>query len=496
MQKFHLLIVSSFIFIALFSCKKDDFETNANAKLDFSEDTLVFDTVFTTVGSATEYLVVYNNNSKPVKISSIRIATGESSNFRLNVDGVAGKSFTDIEIGAEDSMFIFAEVTVDPNSLTTPLIISDSIIFITNGNMQDVDLVAWGQDAYFHRTPPNSQIDPFFFLDCNENWHNDKPHVIYGIALVDSACSLTIDAGTNVFFHPGSGIITATCATLLVNGTQQDKVTIQGDRLGEQFKDIPGQWSGIWLSSINFHSELNAAWPGPKNSVIKNAIIKNGITGLHVDTSFDNTSLALRMENTIIKNMAGAGLFVQGSRIEVYNSVFANCGAQTAQIQIGGDYKFYHCTFANFWNNGTRQQPAVSLNNHYEAATGDVIRNLDAKFYNCIVYGTNETELGLDSFPVNGQFNFLFDHALIKLENSFNISNSHYVSVIKATNSGNNPAFADTDNNVYKLDSLNSPALEAGDLSILLADPVLNFDIDGISRPQRLLPDLGAFERQ
>src|SRR5690349_10731684 len=111
-----LLIALLFLAFAFsYSCKKDDFETG-NVSLSFSEDTIIFDTVFTTVGSATQVFTVYNNGDNPVKISSLRIAGGNNSNFRLNVDGVPGKSFTDVEIGAKDSMFIFAEVTVDPNN--------------------------------------------------------------------------------------------------------------------------------------------------------------------------------------------------------------------------------------------------------------------------------------------------------------------------------------------------------------------------------------------
>lgn len=40
-------------------------------------------------------------------------------------------------------------VTIDPNKDDNPLIQTDSIVFETNGNLQDVDLVAWGQDANY-----------------------------------------------------------------------------------------------------------------------------------------------------------------------------------------------------------------------------------------------------------------------------------------------------------------------------------------------------------
>ncbi len=486
------VIASAIIFFAIIfhSCKKEDFTTDP-VNLEFSEDTIIFDTVFTTVGSATQVFTVYNNSGNAVKVNSIRLARGESSEFRLNVDGVPGKSFTDVEIGAHDSIYIFAEVTIDPNNQNTPLVVTDSILFTTNGLQQDLDLVAWGQDAYFHRPPPNSTIFPYFLLNCNEVWNNDKPHVIYGYALVDSSCTLTINQGTNVYLHPGSGIIVCNSATLLVNGTIQDKVTFQGDRLGEDFKDVPGQWDRIWLSNLNLHSSIIS--PGSKNSVIKNAVIKNGFIGLLVDTVNDANpnTLTLQLENTIVKNMATHAVAFRGSNVNAYNCVFANCGAQTANILYGGKYNFYQCTFANYWENGNRQDPAVSLNNYTNVA-----RPLNAYFANSIIYGNNDNELGLDSFPSGNLFGYRFENVLLKVENTFPTSDaSHYTNLLKAYGTINDPLFSDITNNIYELDSLNSPAINFGNAT-LNTNPVLNADIQGFDRLSHAPPDLGAYERR
>src|SRR5688572_5706059 len=146
----------SFCFITLFSlvvavssCKKDDLLTESSAKLEFSDDTIMFDTVFTSMGSTTKQLKIFNRNSQPIRISSIRLAGGSTSTYRLNVDGLTGKSFSDVEIPAKDSLFIFIEVTINPQDASTPFIVQDSIIFETNGNIQDVDLVAFGQYAIY-----------------------------------------------------------------------------------------------------------------------------------------------------------------------------------------------------------------------------------------------------------------------------------------------------------------------------------------------------------
>lgn len=486
----------AFILVAVVffnSCRKEEFE-KGSVSLSFSEDTVLFDTVFTTIGSSTQLFIVYNNGGNPVKISSIRIAGGGGSNFRLNVDGVPGKSFTDVEIGANDSMFIFAEVTVDPNNGNTPLIITDSIIFSANEFMSVIKLVAWGQNAIFHRSPPNSQIAPFFLLNCNEVWTDTLPHVIYGYAMVDSGCALTINEGTNVYLHPGSGIIVLSSGTLTVNGTQQKNVTFQGDRLGEYFKDIPGQWDRIWLSNLNLRS--NTISPGTRNSSIKYAVIKNGIIGLQVDTSFDNNpnNLTLELQNTVVKNMASNALALRGSKVNAYNCVFSNCGGQTANILYGGIYNFYHCTFANYWVSGQRTSPAVTLNNYF----GSNLRSLNAYFGNSIIHGNNDNEIGLDSFSTGNLFGFRFDHNLIKVESTFPMSDTlRYKAIVRATGNTNEPKFADIENNVYELDSASSPAIDVGSINITQVNPLLNFDLKGNPRPANSSnPDLGAYERR
>jgi hypothetical protein len=497
MRRFSFLLLALAGISSLLStgCRKDEFSDDPSAKLEFSTDTVMFDTVFTTVGSATEVFTVYNSQNSPVKVSSIRIAGGTANGFRLNVDGVPGNSFTDVEIGANDSIFIFAEVTVDPNSQATPLVVSDSILFETNGNLQKVQLVAWGQDAYFHRPAPNTP--PLFFLGCGETWSNDKPHVVYGYALVDSGCALNIAAGTNIHFHPGSGIIVLSSGTLNVNGTSAAPVVFQGDRLGVDFEEIAGQWDRIWLSNItrsNLVNGSNEIGPGSRNSVIRNAVIKNGTIGLLVDTVFSPGQTTLRLENTRIQSMSFNGMICRGSSVKAFNCVFADCAAQTANLLYGGNYDFYQCTFANYWNDGGRQDPAVSFNNYFDVN----VRRLDAAFYNCIVHGNLETEIGVDSFPraAPGQCNFLFDHSLIKVENSYATSNTAFFrSILRATGSANDPGFDDPLKNIYYPDSA-AAVIDAADPSVLSIDPILGMDITGQSRPLGAAPDMGAYERR
>ena len=144
---FYIALIFS---IPLISCKKDHLITNnQNATLHFSQDTVLFDTIFTSIGSITKELMVYNNNDFDI-ITNVSLNGSSQAHFRMNVDGEPGSEINDVLIRANDSIFIFIEVTIDPTNTNTPYIVSDSLTFNTGNKKQTVDLVAYGQDAYFH----------------------------------------------------------------------------------------------------------------------------------------------------------------------------------------------------------------------------------------------------------------------------------------------------------------------------------------------------------
>ena len=162
-----LIFILGLILLGFTSCKKDIQFTKDH--VDFSHDTILFDTVFTTVGSTTKRLKVYNHNIQPIRIDEIELMGGTNSPFRINVDGIPSDYLQNVEIPGGDSIFIFVEVTLHVNNQSNPLVISDSIRFKTNGLNQYVNLDVWGQDAYFH---VNELVEG--------TWMNDKPHVLYG----------------------------------------------------------------------------------------------------------------------------------------------------------------------------------------------------------------------------------------------------------------------------------------------------------------------------
>lgn len=466
-----------FVLLLAAGCRKDEqFNDDSDFRLEFSADTIYFDTVFTTVGSVTLQAKVFNNSNDYINISSISLGAGSNSNFRINVNGLEGTSFTDVEIGPKDSIFIFAEVTVDPNNSFNPVVIEDSINFIINGNHQKIHLVACGQDAYFHFPDhPETEYLPAYSL-VSGVWNSDKPHVVYGYAVVDEDSILTISAGTQVYMHNNAVLWVYDGGTLQIYGAKDNEVTFQGDRLDDYYKDLPGMWGKIWLSA------------GSKNNIIDYAIIKNGRIGVHVDTLGASVNPTLTMTNTIIDNMSTACFVAQGSYVKAENCVFGNAGYFSVLLNIGGNYDFRHCTMGNYWSHGTRSASAIVLNNYYEDVYGVTqIRDLtNAYFGNCILYGANEDELLLDKYSSGGIFNFHFDHCLLKT--SMNVSVSGFTACIQ----NQNPAFTDTQLQAFTINS-GSAAIDAGDASV--TDTIL-YDILGNPRIVGPAPDLGAYELQ
>lgn len=375
------------------SCKKDKITTDSAAKVAFSADSVLFDTVFTTIGSSTRNIRVINKNKQKINISNISLLKGSSSQFIINVDGAKGTSFNDIEIAANDSIYIFIQVNVNPTNAYSPLIISDAINFTVNGNFQQVILEAWGQDAYYHH--PKSAIKfkdggylAYSLISSNPNvdtvWNNDKPHVIYGWLVVDSAQKLTINAGTRLYFNNQAGLWVYRYGTLKVHGALGNEVLFTGARREKEYADEPGQWDRIWINEGSLNNEINYA------------IIKNGYIGVQAELlgSNFNEPKRLRITNTIIQNMSKWGLYGFAFNIYAGNNVISNCQEHSVNLALGGNYTFIHCTIANFWNKDkTRELPTLKINNY----TSQQVLPLDTCYFgNCIIEGKLESEISLD----------------------------------------------------------------------------------------------------
>lgn len=413
-----IIIVMSF----LGSCRKDFSTVASQGELIFSKDTVFLDTVFTRTSSSTRSFKVYNKSNKAITIPSIELARGENSYYRLNVDGSAGKSFENIDILAKDSIYIFVEATIDFDNVTNP-IYTDSIVFDKSNNFQDVDLVTLVQDATFYFPERNADkikevivlgvdgegnnigVNGRLLKDNELVWTNDKPHVVYDFIGVPEGKTLTIQAGTKVHFHNNSGLLVQKGATLKVEGSFENEVVFEGDRLEPNFSDVAGQWSAIWLRS------------GSVNNSINYAIIKNASVGLLIDGVSDGTNPKVQIKNTQFYNFSNYGLLARHANLNAENLVMGNAGQTLLALTAGGNYTVLHSTFANYWNSA-RDYSAVLVNNYFSSIDNgeEVVTpfNLQkADFTNCIIDGSNNLVFVLSKVD-DADFNFNVSHCMLK----------------------------------------------------------------------------------
>jgi hypothetical protein len=480
------------VLVSFSACKKKRQGDETSGKLEFSTTEVMFDTVFTGIGSATQIFKVFNPHKGNITISKIFLENGNNSQFRINVDGVSGEQ-RNLEIAGGDSAFIFVEVTINPQDKNAPFIIEDFVNFVANGRTQKVKTTAWGQDAYYYFPREVVRGVPAFsrIINYKENpvwndvitWKNDKPHVIYGYLRVDSSLTLKIEKGTQVHLHKGAGIWVASNASLVVEGEKEEEVVFQGDRLEASFDERAGQWDRIWINE------------GAESS-INYAIIKNGYVGLQIETTpFDeNASISdkkVLINNTIIRNMVGVGVFTRNFKVEAENLLIYEVGNQDLAINGGGEYSFKHCTFANYWSGSNRQQPLFFANNYFQDINGnEQVRDLDVVFDNCIFYGNKKEEIELDSNSA-GDYSILFNHCVIRTEIDTKTHPNRYVScIVNPDNGENSPVFISPGEDNYELYA-NSSAVDKGDNSTppTMTDPT---DLNGETRDSS--PDIGSYE--
>lgn len=490
--------------LVLWSSCRNDFETVASTgNLEFSKDTVYLDTVFSNIGSSTYNLKVYNRSDEDINIPTLRLAQGEASNYRLNVDGMPGKVFENVQVLAKDSIFIFIETTFNVNNLPTnpkEFLYTDQLLFDSGGNEQKVELVTLVKDAVFlfpekyadgtYETlnlgmddEGNDILVKGFFLDDDElTFTNEKPYVIYGYAAVPGNKTLSVNAGARVHFHAGSGIIVANEGSIQAVGeysldreAMENEIIFEGDRLEPGFSDVPGQWLTIWMTQ------------GSTNNRFEYVTIKNSTVGLLVDNS------PLVLSNVQIYNSTNVGILARNSAINGENLVVNNSGQSSLAIQLGGSYEFRHCTFANYWTNGFRSFPTVSLDNSLETETEIFVTDLvKADFINCIIYGNERREFSLNKAD-GGALNFKFENSLLRFEDPTGefsdnplydfTNNALYPNAVLNLE----PVFQNTELNNFNIESGSSGADGLGKPGV---GP--SIDLNGTTRGAE--PDAGAYE--
>ncbi|MBD5207869.1 MAG: hypothetical protein HDS79_06330 [Bacteroidales bacterium] len=346
------------------ACISDAVTTSSAVRLDFSRDTVSFDTVFTDLGTPTARLIVRNPDAKGVVISSISLAS-ESSCFSINVDGASGRVFSNVEIMGKDSIFVFIECRLPETTSVEPTLTEDRLVFTTNGNRQEVLLEAWGQNVRRMRGRR---------ISADEHIGAELPVVVFDSLVVDAGATLSIEPGTKMLFHDGAELIVH--GRLNACGTADRKINFRGDRLDNVLPNIgydilAGQWKGVRLSATSF------------NNRIEFADIRSTSDGLRIDSCADASALRLSLLNSWLHNSQGCALEAANAKIEATGCVFSEAADAVVKLS-GGEARFLQCTFANYYLFAAISNPIVTLTG-LTSSSGEP--RMKAEFLNSIIYG-------------------------------------------------------------------------------------------------------------
>jgi hypothetical protein len=465
-------IIIFILSIILFSCKKEQINTDGGAKLILSIDTLKFDTLFSTLGSTTKYFTLKNNTNKILQVKDLGLKRNTNNAYRINVDGDVVGSKIDIDIPAKDSVYVFVEVTINPSSANLPFVVEDEVEMTTNGNKQSILLQAYGQNAHFF---DGEELE-------TQTWNNDLPYVILNSILLKEGHELTINEGVKVYFGGNSGMFIK--GTLKVNGSNNNQVEfrcLRNDKLetGTAYYDLPGQWLGLFFLRKS------------TNNYIDNLKIRGSLYGLNVgNTTIEEFPMLpafppdVLIKNSEIFNSSFYGIFGFNGIINAQNTVVKQCGKQAVSLVLGGDYQFNHCTFfVRSTNTIEHKDPLLYFSNfHTFSLTQPALKfSLErADFTNCIFYGSKDEEILPDDIESAGiGFNYKFDHCLIRTKTNTSLPNFSNCII------NQNPKIKDEFEYDLHLDT-GSVCINSGISTAVITD------IEGKNRDAS--PDIGAYE--
>ncbi|MDL2215085.1 hypothetical protein LJC00_02715 [Dysgonomonas sp. OttesenSCG-928-M03] len=477
-------IITSLIALSLFfSCDNNDhFSTDSNMRLAFSSDTIRFDTVFTSLGTATKRLKIYNRNSDALTINNVELMNAAKTGFRMNVDGFSGNSVGNVDILAKDSIYVFIEATIDPLNQNNPLFISDSIRFQFNGVTQYVRLEAIGQDVILWK---GKKIEKDTTLTA------EKPFLIYDSLYVKEGVTLNIEKNSHFYFHSNASFSIA--GNVNAKGTIQEPVVFRGDRTDNIFESpklsydrVPGQWYGVKLA------------PKSYNNHFENVRIRNSVYGVLCLPS-DTAQTKISLMNTTIQNTTKDIISAVNAKIDAQNSLFANSGTYTINI-IGGSYNFLHCTIANYMAyNGTTRRGTMLISNSGTDTSGKSQSAAlgTCRFINTIIAGAgnNKDEIKLNSTG-SLAFNYIFINSLLKVPGT---DDQYFINTVWNEDPGFRYIYKTGDAQVnpnlyYYYDfSIGENSKAINKASRQYAAKLPN-DITGVSRRNDDGPDIGCFE--
>lgn len=443
------------------SCISDDISTSPSDILTFSTDTVAFDTVFTDLGTPTARLIVHNRAKKAVNISSIRFAEADGI-FSINVDGVSGKEFSDVEIRGGDSIYIFIECYIPESQGSEPYLVSDRLQFLTNGVTQNVEVEAYGQNVTRLRG---------LTLTADMTLTEERPYVVFDSLKVAPGVKLSIAPGTRLLFHDKAKLVVE--GQLEAIGQPGRMIQMRGDRLDNVLPDVgydimAGQWDGITIRRDSYGNRMEYV------------DMRSTRTGVMIDSCGNLDSRKLLLVNSWLHNSQGSTLTSVDAWVDAYGCCFSEAAEAVVSLK-GGRHEFSQFTIANNYLFAAIRQPLLCLYHLLPEHTEQSERPLmQAGFNNGIIYGL---AADLNEGKLEGSAVF-FRNVLLKSEGS---DDSNFLSCIWDSD----PLFY-TERDRYYFNyhvRPDSPAIGAGSSEWLL--PICDIDMDGLRRQSP--PTLGAY---
>lgn len=354
----------------------DKWTVSPSAKLEFSVDTVAFDTIITRMSSPTKSLVVFNKHDEGLRISRIETQQRNDSRFRVNVDGqyLYGGVGEDFEVRRQDSIFVKVEVTLPEMDQDAPQHYEDQLVFtLESGVQQKVLLMADGQDVYVLRGET---------FQRDTTLEAGRPYLIYDSLVVGKDATLTLDPGVCLLFHDSVSL--AVHGQLVAEGTLEQPILFRGDRLDRMFTNFlydntTNRWGGI-----HFYGESH-------DNVMTQCDVHSGDYGIRCDSALvlDIEHPTLMLQDCVVHNVGGDGLAAQDCYVQAIGTQFSNTLGATVSL-VGGAYTFLHCTIAQFYPWSADRSYALYLANNVGSEEADYRHLYWAYFLNCVITGYAE----------------------------------------------------------------------------------------------------------
>lgn len=372
----HIFCILTLVVLVLSCMSGPDFTTDVSKELYFSTDTLKFDTLFSTVPSATKWIKIFNPHKEYIRIAQIGLVS-DSSIYRLNVDGENGQSFSDIEIWGKDSLYIAVEVRPVENGKRMPVKTEDQLYIDVNGKRKSITLSAHVWDAVLLKG---------YVIDTDTAFDAQKPVVVYDSLRINKSAILHVGAGTRFFMHHNAKMIVE--GSLNCEGTAENPVVFRGDRFDRMngsiaYDHLSGQWGGLYFR--NHHG----------SSALTHVQIRNASVGIQVD-SLSASESRLTIHNSIIHNSSLSALDIQSGYLEGRGCLFSNSGSALVNLR-NGQADFEYCTFVNYYPFGSKGV-CLYVNN----------KDISLRLSHTIVWGSKKDELIFkhSQYPHSLEFNY------------------------------------------------------------------------------------------